>query len=317
MSKSNPGTEENRDAPANARLVIAPLVSLPSDINLMPLSQRWTANGWIHRVVESGDQQVIYAQKRLEQAMLEDLQRFQQGELPEALGNNTAAQQSDSAANAAHGQAKALALFSTWPVTMVMIVLSCLGFLIAYYHVQPLFDLMVIQSKDTSGAAWMLGLPVRISIGEFLQHGHYWRLVTPIFLHFGWVHLIFNMLWLWELGRRIEYAVGSLHLLMVILFIGIASNLWQADSTPLSDFGGMSGVIYGLLAYCFVFYYVARDKRFALPTAVYILMVGSLLLGYSGILDSLVLMANTAHLMGLVYGLLIAVPSALLYRFAR
>ena len=71
----------------------------------------------------------------------------------------------------------------------------------------------------------MLGLPVRISIGEFLQHGHYWRLVTPIFLHFGWVHLIFNMLWLWELGRRIEYAVGSLHLLTVILFIGIASNL--------------------------------------------------------------------------------------------
>jgi len=149
LNKSDPGAEKDTDAPDSSKLVIVPLVSLSSQINLMPLSQRWKANGWVHRVVESGDQQVIYAQKHLEQAMLDDLQRFQQGELPKVLDNKTAAQRNNSSAISASGQAKALALFSIWPVTMVMIVLSCLGFLIAYYNVQPLFDLMVIQSKDT------------------------------------------------------------------------------------------------------------------------------------------------------------------------
>jgi len=155
----------------------------------------------------------------------------------------------------------------------------------------------------------------RISPQEFLAHGQYWRLVTPIFLHFGWVHITFNMLWLWELGRRIETQCGKVHFISVVFFIAVTSNLYQAASTPYAYFGGMSGVIYGLLGYCAVFNFIAPHKIFALPRSIYVVMLLSLALGWSGVFDFLANMANTAHLSGLIWGCFIALPSALLTRF--
>ena len=129
------------------------------------------------------------------------------------------------------------------------------------------------------------------------------------------MHITFNMLWLWELGRRIELQGGSLHLLSVVCFVGIASNLYQAASTPLATFGGMSGVIYGLLGYCAVFTIISPQRALHLPKGIYILMLASLLIGYLGVLDFLAKMANTAHLTGLIFGVIIGVPSALLSRW--
>ena len=210
-----------------------------------------------------------------------------------------------------------LPLLKKYPVTLTLFCLSILGFFLNYLGFRDIIDMLVIQNVDSSVLAARLNLPERISTEEYLAHGQYWRLLTPIFLHFSWLHIVFNMLWLWELGRRIEVQGGSLHLLSIVVFIGIASNLYQAASTPLATFGGMSGVIYGLLGYCAVFQVLAPFKRLQLPGGIYIIMLASLLLGYLGVFDFLALMANTAHLSGLISGLLIAVPAALIMRASK
>ncbi len=76
-----------------------------------------------------------------------------------------------------------------------------------------------------------------------------WRLVTPIFLHFGMMHILFNMIMLWQLGIPVERAIGSLRYALLVLAIAIPSNfseyLWDLHllNEGIRQFGGMSGVL--------------------------------------------------------------------------
>ena len=81
--------------------------------------------------------------------------------------------------------------------------------------------------------------------------GQVWRIVTPIFLHLGWFHILFNMLWLHELGSQIEKRKGSPFIILFILATAIISNLTQFKfGSP--NFGGMSGVVYALFGYVWI-----------------------------------------------------------------
>ena len=81
-----------------------------------------------------------------------------------------------------------------------------------------------------------------------VAHGEVWRLITPIFLHFHFLHIFFNMMWLFDLGSMVEARESTWKLLLLVLFIGVISNL-GSDYAKGPAFGGMSGVIYGLLGY--------------------------------------------------------------------
>ncbi len=85
-----------------------------------------------------------------------------------------------------------------------------------------------------------------------IRHGELWRLITPIFIHFSPMHILFNMLWLRDLGSMVEGRQSSLHLLLLVVVIASASNVaeWFYDKNP--NFGGMSGVVYGLIGYIWI-----------------------------------------------------------------
>ena len=140
----------------------------------------------------------------------------------------------------------------------------------------------------------------------YLLSNEWWRLVTPMFIHFSPTHLIFNSLWIYILGREIEQLDGKIIFIFLILFTSASSNYLQYSFSGPSLFGGLSGVVYGLLGYCFVSETFLRINKFSFPPAIYIFMFVWLLIGFTGFLDLLGFgkIANFAHLGGLLSGIL-------------
>ena len=103
-------------------------------------------------------------------------------------------------------------------------------------------------------------------------------------------------------------------LIGLALFSGVTSNFAQfVDSGPL--FGGMSGVVFAVLGYSWVWDRL-HQPIFYTPPAVMGFMLFWLALGYSGALEFMGLgaIANTAHLIGLVAGLIWAALMGLILR---
>ena len=148
----------------------------------------------------------------------------------------------------------------------------------------------------------------------------WWRFVTPIFIHFGLMHLAFNALWYWELGKRIELRSGSLWLLGLTLLFALVSNIAQwlvSGSTAL--FGGLSGVLYGLLGYCWLYQLICPNVHFDLPKGVVVMMLAWLVLCLSGVVTMLGFgaIANAAHVGGLVIGCVCGAAAGGVQRWAR
>lgn len=178
----------------------------------------------------------------------------------------------------------------------------------------PVVSMLVVASVIGAAIASFGGDLLGLLLFGGLQENQIWRLLTPIFLHFGLVHLAFNVLWLVILGSRIEQLFGSLHLLLLVMVAGVFSNMIQAGWTGSILFGGMSGVIYALLGYIWVKGRFVADPSLALPPGVLGFMLIWLLIGMSGVLELVfgVGVANGAHVGGFGIGLLLGLVFGLL-----
>lgn len=142
---------------------------------------------------------------------------------------------------------------------------------------------------------------VPVGLPEIFQQGQVWRLLTPAFLHFNFMHILFNMLWMKDLGKIIEHEKNSNFLMAFIVIVGILSNLSQFFiSGP--NFGGMSGVVYGLLGYLWMYKKFNSSAKFSLPKSDVMLMVGWFFLCLFGVFAFSI--ANMAHAMGLTLGMM-------------
>jgi len=187
--------------------------------------------------------------------------------------------------------------------TFVLIALSIATTLITSFgHRQDLVALISI------------GTPEEPLLGQtfwHVLHGQVWRLITPIFLHLDFFHILFNMWWLYDLGTVIETRIGTARFATLVLLSAIVSNVAQYYYLPSPSFGGMSGVLYALFGYVWVRAKLDRTFGLVLPPSTAVILMVWLLLGFTGVFGNV---ANGTHLAGLISGCAIGALAAL---FAR
>ena len=138
-----------------------------------------------------------------------------------------------------------------------------------------------------------------------IREGEVWRLLTPMFLHFGVLHLVFNMMWMWRLGPQVESNHGSILMVALVVVSEVLGNLAQYAVTG-PAFGGMSGVVYALFGFVWMRAQYDRKHRYALSDVNALLMMGWFVVCATGFVGPI---ANLGHAGGLVVGLLFGLPA--------
>ncbi len=129
-------------------------------------------------------------------------------------------------------------------VTITLIVINCLVFLREFTLDEASTSLMIqnLGLIPSRTVAFFSGEPVTISQGLA-------PLLTSMFLHGGWMHLIGNMWFLWIFGDNVEDRVGHMRYVLLYLCCGLAGSLAHLVSSPASTIPtvGASGAIAGVL----------------------------------------------------------------------
>jgi len=149
-----------------------------------------------------------------------------------------------------------------------------------------------------------------------IREGEVWRLVTPIFIHFSIMHILFNCYMAYQLGGAIEINRGSLKLVLMVILIAIPSNLaqfywggkWGGGGFTMGGpgFGGLSGVVYGMFGYMWMKSKFDPQSHFFIPPNMVFILIGWFFLCMTGVMGSI---ANMAHAFGLGTGMAIGLGS--------
>ncbi|MBC7782591.1 MAG: rhomboid family intramembrane serine protease [Burkholderiales bacterium] len=156
------------------------------------------------------------------------------------------------------------------------------------------------------------------SMFDDIGHGQIWRIITPVLLHGGIIHLVFNMMWLWRFGAVIESAKGSWFLIMLVLVIAAisctAQAAWYEYVTGWRLFVGFSGVNAGLFGYAWMKHRLQPHEQIFVTDQEIGLMIGWIVICSLGFVDHV---ANVAHWGGLITGIAIGGAPWLIRRYRR
>jgi rhomboid protease GlpG len=271
---------------------------IEAGVDLAGFSQWLKEQGVEHRITEEGDSQVLWLENpEHTEPVLQALDRFlNEPELRERVNEAVSSP---------------VFVGGRWqpsprhaPMVLAMIVIGVVVSFFTNLGQNRLATYLMII--DPTVYPWG-SMAERIqALSATLANGEIWRLLTPDFLHFSWAHIVFNAVMLWFLGSQIEWFDGRQRLLVLFVVVSLLSNgLQYLVSGPL--FGGLSGVVYGILGYCWLSQ--RRRPRFQFPPALVTFAVAWMVVGFTPFTEMMGLgrMANEAHLGGFLAGLALAV----------
>lgn len=163
---------------------------------------------------------------------------------------------------------------------------------------------MVLGGSEDLETLYRLGALVPQAVWT----GQWWRLLSANFLHFGWLHLLTNMLGLFFLGRPVEIALGSARYLFVYFVSGVGSMfvfaLWALQTGTAQILVGASAAIMGLVGVIGAIFLQGwrREKsRLAARRLRFIVLI----IGLQFALDlTIPRVSFLSHLLGLIFGFL-------------
>jgi len=275
-------------------------IEIPSDIDLGRFSARLHAERIAHRITLEGVNQVVWVPGEPERDIVVRYYRLMvAGELDLPAADGMPSRRTFSLPGRIAANAR------RFPFTMGLIAVNLLLLPVGLSEPGSIYaGLLLLRFGDVT--------PAQLSLADTLASGEWWRLLTPMFLHFTWLHITFNLLWTWEVGRRIEFVNGASVAAVVTATASLAANLTQYALGPIAPFGGMSGVVYGYLGFCLAWDRLVPARPSGVVPGVYVFMLVFLALGFTGYLDlpGLGRLANGAHLGGLVGGVVVGAVTA-------
>ncbi len=193
------------------------VIEISSDANLALFSQYLTAHGVYHRLTEERLNQVLWVDSESAATFVRlAFEKYQAGELEDNVNVN-------------HTNSFFSGLTAAMrrvPLTLVLIALNILLFPVGMGSNElgndSLFArLMLLEIEQVGGDYYF------VPLGQTLAEGQWWRLLTPMLIHFSWLHIVFNLLWVWEIGRRIEVINGTLALFWLVAVASVMANVTQ------------------------------------------------------------------------------------------
>lgn len=264
------------------------LASFSLDVDLRIITSHLWANGIAHRVVEQNQQQVlILADAKDAPKAHKWLEQWQAGQLEMA--------NPDDVLSNSRGSTFEAALKS--PATLM----GAAVFIIVFSF----------QQISTSWHTWLplgeLFWPSLRNNPQVLLELGFWPVWRLSLLHFSFMHLLFNLVWWWVIGHRIEQKDGRFTLLLLVVIAGYVGNLAQWWLTG-PAFGGASGITMALLGWV-GWRQLQKKNDYQLPPLLLPLMVGWIvvIIFAENLLGMNSQTGHGGHIAGLVSGLLLAI----------
>jgi GlpG protein len=187
------------------------------------------------------------------------------------------------------------------PVTTILLLLTLLVAVITQLGA----DIKAVSYFTISSIHIMDGRIYFSTLANVLADGEYWRLFSPALLHFSVLHIVFNTLWVWDIGGKLERILGSIVWSIGVAIIAILSNVLQYQISEYPLFGGLSGVVYGLIGFAWLLPLLNKHWPVIISKQLMVFFVVWLGVGYTPFPEMIGLgsIANTAHSIGLLSGL--------------